>query len=113
MPDRQLGERREGLCRTLFASGGNLSERHAHIIRLSGKVREDNAVRRRQLRHDKVYSRQIRRVALWQQHHHMGLPVGIRIDIGGEVDPLFSRRIEPLNNPRSATPLRGHCQFEM
>ena len=111
--NRHLCQCRKSFCRTLLAGGGNLGERHAHVIRLSWKMREDNAVRRRELGHHKVDRVQVKRVPLGQQHHHMGLPVGIGVDIGGEIDALLSRRIETLNNPRSSAPLRGHCQLKV
>ena len=111
--NRHLCQSRKSFSRTLLAGGRYLGERHAHVIRLSWKMREDNAVRRRELGHREVDRVQVKRVPLGQQHHHMRLPIGIGVDIGSEVDTLLPRRIQTLNDPRSSAPLRGHCQLKV
>ena len=68
---------------------------------------------RREFLHHKINRFLIKRIALRQKHHHIGLPENIGIYIGRNINALSPRSFQYLKDIRRGSPQPFHCELNM
>ena len=111
--DRGLGQIGKRLAGGHGPNLGNFSQGFAHQPGIGFIQGKDDALGGRQFRHHRIYGPHVSRVPLRQQHHHVGLPEGVGVDVGSNVDALVPCCIEPVQQFRRAAPKTGHGQLQV